>query len=150
MALCRAKDPVVGPADVRMAAYFEGRHQPQQALAARIGYVAVENGTVVGYIAGHASRRFKCDGEVQYLYVAPEYRRQGVGTLLLQRLAGWFQASGAAKVCVNVNTDSPPAAPFYVNCGAQPLNEHWYVWPEIRVVLDRENRLSGRVDPNWR
>jgi GNAT superfamily N-acetyltransferase len=137
MALCRAMDAVVGPADGRMVAYFEGRHHPQQALAARIGYVAVANKVVIGYIAGHETRRLNCEGEVQYLYVTTECRRQGVGTTLLQRLAQWFHVRGAATVCVNVNVDSPPAAPFYLGCGARPINEHWYAWPDISAVLDR-------------
>jgi GNAT superfamily N-acetyltransferase len=142
MELCRADDAVVGPADGRMVAYFEGRHHPRQALAPRVGYVAVCNETVIGYIAGHETQRLNCKGEVQYLYVTAEYRRQGVGTELLKQLARWFQLHGAAMVCVNVNTDSPAAAPFYLACGARPLNEHWYVWPDISAVFDRENRPS--------
>jgi Acetyltransferases len=121
MALCRVTDSVVGPADPRMAAYFEGRHHPQQALAARAGYVAVADKVVVGYIAGHETRRFNYDGEVQYLYVTPEYRRQRVGTMLLKQLAQWFHARGAATICVDVNADSPPAAPATA-CSMQYFN----------------------------
>jgi GNAT superfamily N-acetyltransferase len=135
MALCRASDAVVGPADPRMTAYFEGRHHPQQALAARIGYVAHVDGAVIGYIAGHETRRFDCEGEVQYLYVAAEYRRQGVGTTLLRQLAQWFQIRGKARVCVNVNADSPPAAPFYLSYGAEPLNEYWYAWADMADLI---------------
>ena len=142
MALCRATDAVAGPADDRMVAYFEGRHHPHQALAARIGYVAVADSVVIGYIAGHETRRLDCKGEVQYLYVTPEYRRQGVGTTLLEHLAQWFRVRGAATVCVNVNIDSPPAAPFYLSCGALPINAHWYFWPDISAVLDSENRQT--------
>ena len=136
MALCRASDPVVGPADGRMFAYFEGRHHPQRALAARIGYIAVASNVVIGYIAGHDTQRLNCEGEVQYLYVKPEYRRQGVGTALLEQLAAWFHLRGKRRVCVNVNADSPPAAPFYLSSGAGAINEHWYVWPDISAVLD--------------
>lgn len=46
MALCRLTDPAAGPADPRMAAYFDGQHHPQQALPARVGYVALESGTI--------------------------------------------------------------------------------------------------------
>jgi GNAT superfamily N-acetyltransferase len=38
---------------------------------------------VVGYIAGHRTTRHHCAGEVQYLFVAPAYRRRGVATALL-------------------------------------------------------------------
>ncbi|HYF24428.1 MAG TPA: GNAT family N-acetyltransferase [Baekduia sp.] len=118
-----------------MAAYLDGRHHPQQALAPRVGYVALVDGVVVGYIAGHRTRRLGTDGEVQYLYVAPPHRRRGVGTGLLRSLAEWFRAQGVAKVCVNVNPDSPPAAPFYLSRGATPLDAHWYVWPSLDALL---------------
>ena len=40
MTRCRAPDHAAGPADPRMAAYLEGRHHPQQALAARAAFAA--------------------------------------------------------------------------------------------------------------
>ena len=136
MERCRLPDLAAGPADPRMAAYLDGRHHPQQALPPRVGYVAVVNGGVVGYVAGHRTRRLGCDGEVQYLYVVPPHRRRGVGTGLLRSLAGWFRDQGIAKVCVNANLDSPPAVPFYLSRGATPIDAHWYVWPDVGVLLD--------------
>ena len=87
MARCRLGDPAAGQADERMAAYLDGHHHPQQALAPRIGYVAVVNAAVVGYVAGHLTRRFNTQGELQYLYVAPGYRRRGIARELVRRLA---------------------------------------------------------------
>jgi GNAT superfamily N-acetyltransferase len=137
MAQCRVTDPAAGNADPRMAAYLDGLHHPHQALAPRIGYVAVDGDMVIGYIAGHETRRFDCEGEVQYLYVATEYRRRGIATTLLQMVAEWFRSRGKERICVNVNIDSPPAVPFYLSCGAQPMNQHWYLWPDIGSFLDR-------------
>ena len=124
----RLGDPAAGPGDARMAAYFAGDHHPQQALAPRVGYVALDDDRVVGYIAGHLTRRHDCQGEVQYLYVAPAYRRLGVASALLELLADWFTRQGARRVCVNVNLESPAAAPFYRSHGAEPLSKFWYVW----------------------
>ena len=134
MARCRLGDPGVHPADPRMAAYLAGEHHPQQALPPRVAYVAEADGEVVGYIAGHATRRFDCDGEVQYLYVSPSWRRRGVGAQLLARLATWFVAKDCRRVCVNVDLESPSAAPFYRKFGASPLGPHWYVWDDVGVV----------------
>src|SRR5262245_42935582 len=106
MAQCRLTDPDAGAADTRMADYLEGDHHPQQALRPRIGYLALAGDAVIGYIAGHRTLRHGCDGEVQYLFVAPEHRRKGIATALLRHLAGWFIAEGANKVCVNVDVDS--------------------------------------------
>src|SRR5690242_11435475 len=65
MEQCRMEDPEAGEADRRMAAYLDGRHHPGQALAPRVAYVAEVEGRVVGYIAGHLTRRYSCGGELQ-------------------------------------------------------------------------------------
>lgn len=138
MERCRAADAESGPADPRMAAYFDGRHHPQQALAARIGFIALDGPEVVGYIAAHATTRFGCTGEVQYLYVTPDYRGSGVGRQLLRCVAEWFQENGIARVCVNADVESDGAVPFYTANGARALNTYWYVWDDIRVLAQGE------------
>jgi GNAT superfamily N-acetyltransferase len=135
MAQCRLADPAAGAADPRMAAYFDGRHHPQHALLPRVGYVALADGAVIGYIAGHRTTRHDCDGEMQYLFVAPAYRRRGIAMALLRLLARWFREHGARRVCANVDTVSPGAQPFYVASGASPLSEYWYAWEDISDVL---------------
>jgi GNAT superfamily N-acetyltransferase len=134
MSACRLTDPAAGPADSRMAEYFDGGHHPQDALAPRIGYVALVSDTVIGYIAGHLTTRHGCAAEVQYLFVAPEFRRRGVATSLLRLLAGWFADAGALKVCVCVDAESPAARPFYESAGAVPFKRFWYAWDDISAV----------------
>lgn len=136
MAQSRLADPDAGPADSRMKAYFDGQHHPQNALLPRAGYLALSGDQVIGYIAGHRTTRHGCDGEVQYLFVAPAYRRRGVATALLRLLVGWFRAEGVQAVCVAVADDSPPEAkPFFESLGATPLKKHWYAWQEIGNAL---------------
>lgn len=134
MAECRLTDPAVHPADPRMAAYFRGEHHPQHALAPRTGFVALAGNTVVGYIAGHRTTRHGCAGEVQYLFVAPAYRRRGVATSLLGLLAAWFRDQAALRVCVCVDADSPAAQPFYDSTGALRLRKYWRIWENISVL----------------
>jgi GNAT superfamily N-acetyltransferase len=134
MAACRLRASAVGPADPRMAAYFDGKHHPQQALPPRIGYVALVRDGVIGYIAGHLTTRHGCAGEVQYLFVSPDFRRRGVATALLRLLADWFGSACAQKVCVCVDADSPAAKPFYESAGASPFMRLWYGWDDISVL----------------
>ncbi len=47
----------------RMALYLAGQHHPQHALAPRVIYVAEQGDSLIGFIAGHRTRRFGCDGE---------------------------------------------------------------------------------------
>lgn len=125
MHACRRDDP----GDPRMKAYFAGEHHPQKALAPRTGYVATMDGVVIGYIAGHLTTRHGTEGEVQYLYVAPAYRRRGIATALLRHLMQWFEQHAARKICVALADDSPPEArPFLEHAGAAPLRKHWYGW----------------------
>jgi GNAT superfamily N-acetyltransferase len=140
MAQCRLSDPAAGPADSRMAAYLDGRHHPQQALPPRVGFVALAADSMVGYVAGHLTTRHNCAGEVQYLFVAPAYRRRGIATALIRLMAGWFRDQGAAKVCVCLDDDSPAAQPFYANLGAIPIKRLWYAWDDIGAMLDTDLR----------
>ena len=135
MAECRLTDPTAGPGDARMADYFAGKHHPQQARAPRIGYVATGEDRVVGYIAGHLTRRYECDGELQYLFVAPADRRAGIAGELVSRLFQWFVTQGAYKICVNVEPENQPARAFYRRWGAEEMSRYWYVWPDIRILV---------------
>jgi GNAT superfamily N-acetyltransferase len=135
MAQCRLSDPAAGPADPRVAAYFNGLHHPHRALPPRIGFMALDAEHVIGYTAGHLTTRFGYQGELQYLFVALEYRRRGVATTLVQRLAEWFRKHDATRVCVDVNLDSLAAKPFYERLGARPFKPHWWGWDDFRVVL---------------
>jgi GNAT superfamily N-acetyltransferase len=134
MAQRRLSDPGAGLADPRMAAYLEGHHHPQQALPPRVAYVALVQDAVVGYVAGHLTRRYDCDGELQYLFVTPQRRRTGVASELLRLLARWFTHQGARRICVNVEPDNEGARAFYSGHGATSLHPFWLVWPGITVV----------------
>lgn len=147
MEQARATDAEAGPPDARMAAYLAGRHHPRNALAPRAAFVAIDDkadSSVVAYIAGHATTRYGCAGEVQYLYVAPKYRRHGVGSELLQCVARWFRTHDIKQVCVNADIESAGAVPFYAAHGARPLSAHWYVWDDIRSILSPEPSADHR------
>lgn len=120
-----------------MTAYFNGQHHPQRALMPRTGYIAMAGGPLVGYIAGHLTTRHACAGEVQYLYVSPEFRRRGIATALITMLAAWFTDNAAARVCVCLDTESASAEPFYRSVGAVPLSpekKYWFVWQDISIL----------------
>jgi len=136
MIRCRTSDPSAEPGDPRIVDYLKGQHHPQQALPSRAGFVAIENGSVVGYIAGHLTTRHGCAGELQYLFVASSHRRRGIGTELNRHLARWFYFNNASDVCVALAADSPKEArPFMEFLGATPLKANWYHWEDIEKVF---------------
>jgi GNAT superfamily N-acetyltransferase len=114
-----------------MAAYLMGSHHPTGALEPRVAFVAEADGETIGYIGGHLTRRFDCDGELQYLYVAEAHRRSGVGAQLFERLAAWFGDHQASRVCVDVEPGNLRARGFYSALGAEPLSPYWMVWPDL-------------------
>jgi GNAT superfamily N-acetyltransferase len=124
-----------GTSEERMTAYFDGQLHPQHALLPRVVYVAY-GGALLGYIAGHLTRRFGCDGELEWLYVTPEWRRKGIATELLRCLVEWFKHQDASQVCVNVAPWNEVAIRFYVRHGAEVKNQHWLVWNDIAAALE--------------
>lgn len=113
----------------RISGYLNCELHPQHALLPRIIYVATDADKIVGFIAGHLSRRFECDGELEWINVIHNYRRRGIAEGLLKQLASWFIKNHAFKICVN------GSGPFYSNHGAKELNTHWMIWDDIRQLI---------------
>jgi GNAT superfamily N-acetyltransferase len=128
-----------------MARYLAGTHHPQQARPPRVAFLAEDGGTVVGFAAGHLTRRFGCDGEAQWLFAAPQRRGGEVAAALLSRLARWFVAQGARRVCVNVAPENARARAFYARSGARELNEYWLEWPDMSATA-ASGAPAGAVD----
>lgn len=123
--------------NVRISRYLERELHPRNALLPRVIYVAAEDDSLVGLIAGHLTRRHACDGELEWINVVPERRGGEIAPELLCLLAAWFGRHEASRICVDVDPANTIARRFYTRHGAQPLNDHWLVWNNIKVVLDR-------------
>lgn len=128
-----------------MARYLGGTHHPQQARAPRAAFLAEDGRVAVGFIAGHLTQRFGCDAELQWIFVAPEYRGGEVAGRLLRRLARWFVAQGARRVCVNVAPEDARARAFYTRHGAQELNEYWLAWSDVSAAPGRDTPAGAHA-----
>jgi predicted GNAT family acetyltransferase len=126
----------------RISLYMRGEHNPQHALAERVVFVAVDNQEVVGFAAGHRTRRLDCDGELQWIDVAIDKRRQGIAETLIAQLGLWFVEHNANRVCVNVATENVAARQLYAKCGAHPLKEGWMVWDNAQFIGNEKSRTS--------
>ena len=125
-----------GASEAVMRLYLAGDHHPQHALAPRVAFLSESDTCAIGYIAGHLTTRFGCDGELQWLLVAPAHRGGPAATGLLRLLAGWFARHGAPRVCVNVAADNSRARGFYRRHGAEELSPHWMVWDDITTLRE--------------
>jgi ribosomal protein S18 acetylase RimI-like enzyme len=121
--------------NVRISRYLDGELHPQHALKERVNYVASEGDTLVGFIAGHLTRRHGCDGELEWINVIPERRGSGIASGLLRLLAAWFVEQKASRICVDVDPANTAAQRFYRRHGAENLKPHWLVWHNIKDVL---------------
>jgi ribosomal protein S18 acetylase RimI-like enzyme len=90
---------------------------PQYLILGRDGlaegrtYVAEEDGAVVGFASWAET-----DGttELEDLFVDPDYKRRGIGTALVMRIAEILRARGVARLEVTAN---PDALGFYRAAG---------------------------------
>ncbi|MBS1503347.1 MAG: GNAT family N-acetyltransferase [Bacteroidetes bacterium] len=112
--------------------YMDGITNPQKALAQRAVYVATDGDRIVGWIAGHLTKRLGCDGELQWIDVDSEYRRKGIASELIKILAGWFARQDAKKICVDPGNED--SRKFYEANRAENLNEHWMYWQDITAL----------------
>jgi ribosomal protein S18 acetylase RimI-like enzyme len=133
LAALRRPDEAGGAAPERMQRYLAGEHHPRRALAPRTMWLALDGDAPVGYAAGHLTRRFGCDGELQWIYVSGDRRGRGIAAELLRRIAAWFVAHDARRVCVDVGNDRARA--FYRRHGAVDLEAHWMVWDDVGEIL---------------
>ncbi|MBV9763476.1 MAG: GNAT family N-acetyltransferase [Acidobacteriaceae bacterium] len=118
----------------RIDRYLRGEHSPQQALQDRAAFVAVDEAKVVGFVAGHRTRRFNCDGELQWIDVLREKRGRGIGQRLIAQMGTWFVSENMKRICVNVASDNVLTRKLYTKCGAQPLSEHWMIWNDSHLI----------------
>jgi GNAT superfamily N-acetyltransferase len=115
-----------------ISSYLNNTRNPQKALKERVLYVALVGSTIVGFIAGHLTTRYDCQGELEWIDVVQQYRRYGIASKLIKILAAWFIEQKAYKVCIDPGNEI--AREFYAKNGAKDLNEHWMYWNDIRSI----------------
>ena len=98
-------------------------------------FVAVVDGAVAGFVAGHRTTRHNCQGELEWINVARQQRGRGIAVRLLATMARWFVEQQALRVCVDVVPQNEPARTLYAQCGAVDLQPNWMVWEDIRTAL---------------
>ena len=119
----------------RITGYMDCELHPQHALKPRVVYVALKADSMMGFIAGHLTRRYGCDGELEWISVIRTSRGSAAAFELLRMLAAWFAEHKAQRICVDVDPKNAAARRFYTKHGAHELNSHWLVWDDISVVL---------------
>jgi ribosomal protein S18 acetylase RimI-like enzyme len=85
-----------------------------------LGYQVVEeDGRVLGAAGGGMTGDHK--GELFVVYLDPDQRNRGLGTLLLDRVTEQLRRAGATEMWVGVTPGNQRALPFYETRGFRPV-----------------------------
>ncbi len=118
-----------------------GKYLPEEVAQDRTILIAEDDGAPMGFVAGHRTRRFGCDGELQWVNVARESRGRGIGAILVRKIGFWFLEQGARRICVDVEPDNAVARALYSRCGAKPFKPCWMIWEDARDMVDQRTRV---------
>lgn len=135
LANLRGEDESGGAGEERMHGYIEGTYYPGEALDPRVVFAAFNGDRCAGYIAGHLTTRYQCDGELEWIYVTPDHRGTEVASVLMRHLAEWFVERNARRICVDVEPQNAIARRYYAKHGAKPFKPYWMLWDDIAVAL---------------
>lgn len=100
-----------------------------------IAVAAVEDGTVVGGLAGYVLPKFEQQRAEFYIYdlaVAASHRRQGVATALIRELKQQAVRRGIHVLFVQADHGDDPAIALYTKLGAREDVLHFDIDPDER------------------
>ena len=88
-------------------------------------YVCVDNGNITGWIHGFYSLRVESDSfvEIGGLVVDENYRRNGIGKILVEKLIEWAHSKKSNKIRVRCNTVRKETHVFYSKIGFNETKE---------------------------
>lgn len=92
--------------------------------------------SIVAYLAAH---QVDDDWELQYVVVAKEYRRRGVGTWLLKELIAHARATAGSRIFLEVRESNQNARVLYSRLGFQQQGSRksYYSNPTEDAILYR-------------
>jgi ribosomal protein S18 acetylase RimI-like enzyme len=111
-------------------------------------FIAEVEGELAGFSLASASSNpeFGDMAEIKFLYVSPEFKRQGIGRLLIAKAATHLADEGFNSAGLGVVEGNEPAIEFYRALGGRESGRYtdagplWrspniiYAWPDVRVL----------------
>lgn len=104
----------------------EDRHRRHMAQPGSVHFVAeLPHDGIVGFLSGGRERSgdIHFPGELYAIYLLDPYRRQGIGSALVQQWAASLRRTALNSALVWVLADNKPAVTFYQRLGGKLLRE---------------------------
>jgi ribosomal protein S18 acetylase RimI-like enzyme len=92
-------------------------------LAERPTFVATADGYDVGLVRSTLNDQAPNTAYLISMWVAPEARRQGIGSALIDAVVEWARAEGLTRVLLDVGEANTPAIALYTRKGFVPTGE---------------------------
>jgi ribosomal-protein-alanine N-acetyltransferase len=118
----------------------------------RRGWVAEEEGrsAIAGFVVATALciPNILAECELEFVFVSPEARRQGIGRTLMQTVFAWARDLGAKEIRLEVRESNMRALRLYERCGFTIAGRRpgYYVDPPEDAVLMRGEIEHERGD----
>jgi ribosomal protein S18 acetylase RimI-like enzyme len=80
------------------------------------------------------------------MWVAPEYRRQGVGSRLIDTVIDWARAQGFSRLALDVADHNSAAVELYARHGFAPTGETASLPPPRAHIREHRRALLLRHD----
>ncbi|HTV48793.1 MAG TPA: GNAT family N-acetyltransferase [Phycisphaerae bacterium] len=82
-----------------------------------VGYIVMDAGNACGIAAAFLDERDSLKAHLISMWVAPAYRRRGIGRLLIEAINTWACTRGAHMLQLMVTNNDNTAIEFYKRCG---------------------------------
>ena len=110
-----------------------------------------ESNGIVGFADGgperHGDSRYKA--ELYGIYVLAEYQRQGIGTMLMQAVAGELAQRGFVNIVLWALEANHPTRAFYEALGGRQVctqeGKVAYAWENIEELALSDSKLNNRM-----
>lgn len=80
-------------------------------------YVAESDNGLAGFTRCGLRERCAVQAEIEFMYVAPEHWRSGLGTRLMDHAVEALRSQGATRAALTVYSENHRARAFYEHCG---------------------------------
>lgn len=101
------------------------------------GYFAKESESITGFIL---FTQGVDDGDIESVFVSPEYRKRGIGKFLLSAAVEELFKGNAEKVFLEVRAGNTPAIALYISLGFAEINRRKKYYPdgEDAIIMVKE------------